>query len=85
MTCRGDVPSCSRASGTPSPLGKRIEEAEQALAYLQELHELGDVPAILLAYPCVGLGDHDQAFEWLEKGFEEHAALLVTLKVVAGQ
>jgi hypothetical protein len=26
-------------------------------------------------------GDHDQAFEWLEKGFEEHAALLVTLKV----
>jgi DNA-binding winged helix-turn-helix (wHTH) protein/tetratricopeptide (TPR) repeat protein len=60
---------------------KRIEEAEQALAYLQELHERGNVPAILLAYPCVGLGDHDQAFEWLEKGFEEHAALLVTLKV----
>lgn len=32
-------------------------------------------------YPCVGLGDHDRAFEWLEKGFEERAALLVTLKV----
>ena len=62
-------------------VAKRIEEAKQALAHLQEFHERGDVPAILLAYPYVGLGDHDRAFEWLEKGFEERAALLVTLKV----
>jgi DNA-binding winged helix-turn-helix (wHTH) protein/tetratricopeptide (TPR) repeat protein len=62
-------------------VAKRIEEAQQALAHLQELHARGDVPASLLASPCVGLGDHDRAFEWLEKGFEERAALLVTLKV----
>jgi serine/threonine-protein kinase len=60
---------------------KRIAEAEQAFAELHEFQVRGDAQPVLLAYPCVALGAHDRALEWLEKGVEEHSALLAWLKV----
>ena len=34
-----------------------------------------------IAFVYAGLGDNDQAFEWLEKAFEERSDLLVYLNV----
>jgi hypothetical protein len=34
-----------------------------------------------MALAYVGLGDHDEAFRWLERAREEHAPWLVTLNI----
>jgi tetratricopeptide (TPR) repeat protein len=60
--------------------GKR----EEALALLDELREqakLNYVPPYHFAILYAGVGDKDQAFEWLERSFEKHAVDLFTLKV----
>jgi hypothetical protein len=62
-------------------VAKHTEEAKEALAVLEALHSRSEMPAILLAYPAIGLGDNDRAFEWLEKAFQERAALLPFLNV----
>jgi hypothetical protein len=41
----------------------------------------GYVPPYHLAIVHAGLGEHDQAFRWLERAFEKHAVDLFTLKV----
>jgi hypothetical protein len=39
------------------------------------------VPPVLVAEACLRVGDKECAFEWLEKGFEEHDDLMINLKV----
>ncbi len=39
------------------------------------------VPATTIARFYTGLGDKDQAFNWLEKAYDEHAYTLVLLKI----
>lgn len=56
----------------------------EALDVLQELQHLSDqdyVPADRVAMIYVGLGDKDQAFNWLEKAFQERSFNIVWLKV----
>ena len=60
--------------------GRRIE----ALKVLDELNELSKrryVSSYRVAAIHLGLGEKEQAFEWLERAYEEHDAWLVWLKV----
>jgi serine/threonine-protein kinase len=60
--------------------GRRIE-AEKALADLEALSKRRYVSAFPIAWVCVGLGDKDLAFKWLEKAYEERAGRIVYLNV----
>jgi tetratricopeptide (TPR) repeat protein len=54
------------------------------LQMLDQLHDRArryDISSLHMAYVHIGLGNVDRAFEWLEKSYQEHAGLLVFLKV----
>jgi len=57
---------------------------DETLAVLDELEELSRqryVPAIARIWCYLGLGDHERALEWLEKGFEQRDSYLPHLRV----
>ena len=59
-------------------------ERAAALQTLDQLHERArqhHVPSLHTAYVHIGLGNFDRAFDWMEKGYQERAGLLVYLKV----
>jgi hypothetical protein len=56
-------------------------QARRTLAELDGLSSEGGIPTLYLAYPHIGLGDKDRAFELLDKAYEERSGLLVYLKV----
>ena len=60
--------------------GKK-SEARTLLDELKQLSAQEYVPATSIALIYAGLGEKDQAFAWLEKGYEEHAFQLQWLKV----
>ena len=51
--------------------GGRIREARQVLARLSSRRERQYVPASFFAAICAGVGEKDEAFEWLEKAYDE--------------
>jgi hypothetical protein len=51
------------------------------LGQLEELSKQKYVPAFFIAIIYVGLQEKDQAFEWLEKAYQERNPNLVNLKV----
>ena len=61
-------------------LGKR-DEARTALNGLLKLSQERFVPPYHIALIYNGLGDHDQALAWLERGFEQRDPKMVFLKV----
>jgi serine/threonine protein kinase/Flp pilus assembly protein TadD len=61
-------------------LGRR-GEAEKSLARLQELAGQRYVLPSATALVYLGLGDHDRAFEWLARAFEERELRMIHLKV----
>ena len=54
--------------------GKKAE-AEKVLAELTDLSKRQYIPAYTVAFIYAGLNDKDHAFEWLNKGYEEHSGL----------
>lgn len=60
--------------------GKRTE-AQQVLKDLEQLQSQRYVSPYTVAAIYAGLGDHDQAFSWLEKAVEERDIWLMNLKV----
>jgi adenylate cyclase len=48
---------------------------------LREQSQRSYVPPYHFAILHAGIGDNDQAFEWLERAFEKHAVDFFTLKV----
>ncbi len=54
--------------------GKKAE-AEKVLAELTDLSKRQYIPAYNVAFIYAGLNDKDHAFEWLNKGYEEHSGL----------
>jgi tetratricopeptide (TPR) repeat protein len=61
----------------------RSGDTRGALALLDEIRRIATrqhVPAIHMALVYVGLGDKDQAFAWLEKGYAAREPALVWLK-----
>jgi tetratricopeptide (TPR) repeat protein len=57
------------------------QKALQALADLRELSKRHYVSASDFAMIYLGLGDNEQALQWLEKGFEDRAWGMVFMKV----
>jgi len=60
--------------------GKR-DRAREVIENLRNLSERRYVPAFHIALVLVGLGETDQALEWLEKAYQERSDLLVYLRV----
>jgi serine/threonine protein kinase len=54
--------------------GKKAE-AQKVLAELTDLSKRQYIPAYTVAFIYAGLNDKDHAFEWLNKGYEEHSGL----------
>ena len=60
--------------------GKKVE-AQRVITRLQTLSKEHFVSSYDVACIYVGLGDHEQAIQWLEKALEERSDFLVYLKV----
>jgi TolB-like protein/DNA-binding winged helix-turn-helix (wHTH) protein/Flp pilus assembly protein TadD len=69
----------ARLGSAYARIGK-IAEARRILRELEEEARTRYVPPCLIAALYVGLGDKEQAFDWLEKAFQERDVLLMTLK-----
>jgi serine/threonine protein kinase/pimeloyl-ACP methyl ester carboxylesterase/Flp pilus assembly protein TadD len=54
----------------------RQKEARAVLRELIDRYATQKSPGFYVAVVCVGLGDNDQAFEWLEKDFQSRSAVL---------
>jgi serine/threonine protein kinase/tetratricopeptide (TPR) repeat protein len=76
--------------GNPLPLAwlgytygvaARREEAERVLDHLNELSKQKYVPAHSMALVYTALGEKDQAFEWLQKSYEERSIGIFALKL----
>jgi len=60
--------------------GKKAE-AHQALEALKDLSRQRYVPSYDIAMIYLGLGDHDRAFDWLQRAVDERYGLMAFLKV----
>ena len=64
-------------------LGRR-DDAARELEMLTEFSKQHDVPAHKFALIHAGLGDKEQAFEWLEKAYENREFAMAILSVGQG-
>ena len=55
------------------------QEALTILGDLERRRSESYVGGVLLAWVCLGLGDHDQAISWLQRGAEERDGLMLHL------
>jgi DNA-binding winged helix-turn-helix (wHTH) protein/TolB-like protein/Flp pilus assembly protein TadD len=62
-------------------LAGRRDEARKVLDQLKEVSKQKYVSPIFFAIPHLALGEKDQAFEWLEKAYQERHSHLIHLKV----
>jgi serine/threonine protein kinase/tetratricopeptide (TPR) repeat protein len=60
--------------------GKR-DEALRILAQLKEMSNQSYVPAYNFVILYAGLGERDEAFQWLEKSYQDHASRMTILQV----
>lgn len=59
----------------------RRADALRFLAELKKRKQAGYVPAAAFVNAYLGLGDKEEAFVWLEQGYQEHSNILQWLKV----
>jgi TolB-like protein/DNA-binding winged helix-turn-helix (wHTH) protein/Flp pilus assembly protein TadD len=59
----------------------RRTDALRLLGELKRRQQSGYVPAGAFVNAYLGLGDNEQAFAWLERGYEEQSNILIYLKV----
>jgi hypothetical protein len=78
LSAEAPVPSASLAC-TYAISGRRVD-AERTLKSLLARSRIEYVAAPCIAELFVALGDHDGAFEWLEKAVEERSSMLVTIQ-----
>jgi len=62
-------------------LAGRTREAQKFISELNEIARHRYVAPVLFMTAYIGLGDNDKALTWLERGYEEHDAWLVFLKI----
>ncbi|HEU4712135.1 MAG TPA: tetratricopeptide repeat protein [Pyrinomonadaceae bacterium] len=62
-------------------LAGREDDANKILSELLELNKRRYVTPVALVNVYIGLGQHDEAFVWLEKAFQERSNYLAYLKV----
>ncbi len=75
----GDPPYVAALAQTFAEAGRKAE-AEKVLGDLEELSKRKYVRASDFAMICGKLGRMDQAFQWLDKAYQEHEIQLVSLK-----
>jgi TolB-like protein/Tfp pilus assembly protein PilF len=76
----GDPPYLAGVAQTLAAAGRKAE-AEKVLGDLEELSKRKYVRASDFAMICASLGRTDQAFQWLDKAYQERELQLVSLKV----
>jgi len=59
----------------------RRTDALRLLGELKQREQTGYIPTAAFVNAYLGLGDHDQAFAWLERAYQEHSDILKFLKV----
>jgi len=80
-TLSGGSPLLKASLGHGYAKAARKDEATKILAELNELSQQRYVSSYERAAICVALGDESQAFQLLEKAYEEHSFHMVYLKV----
>jgi hypothetical protein len=55
-------------------------EARKLLQELISLSKKRYISPVYMAIPCIGLGQKDQAFEWLEKAYDDRSDWMVLLQ-----
>jgi TolB-like protein/Tfp pilus assembly protein PilF len=76
-----DSPPTLAALGHAYAVAGRRQDALAVLEKLQAISRRRFVPSYYLAGIYFGLGDHDGAFEWLNRACDERCSMLGTLKV----
>ena len=59
----------------------RRDDALRLIAELKKRRNAGYVPAKAFVEAYLGLGENDQAFDWLEQAYKEHSDILEFIKV----
>jgi tetratricopeptide (TPR) repeat protein len=77
---REDIPFLAHLGNTYARAG-RVKEARECLRKLKERSRGSDVGAYGTALIHAGLGEKDEAFEWLEKAYEERDKGMAFLRV----
>lgn len=77
----GGIPLFVAQLGAIYSYSRKRDQAKKVLDELYELSKQRYVSSFYIALIYVGLGQKDQALEWLEKAYEEHDHALETLKV----
>jgi serine/threonine protein kinase/Tfp pilus assembly protein PilF len=77
----GDSTNMLATFAHAAALAGKQDITQKILIQLQDLSERMYVSAYDMASIYVGLGQADEALKWLEKAFDEHAYLLIYLKV----
>lgn len=77
----GKNPEMSAHLGYVYALSGRKDEAQNVLNELEDLSSKEYVPSYYRAIVCVGLERKEEAFEWLEKAYQEHDLNLIPLAV----
>jgi TolB-like protein/Flp pilus assembly protein TadD len=76
----GDIPNILSAMGHVYALGGEQDRAREMLARLERMSRAAHVPSTAFAVVSVGLGEHERALDWLEKGVEARDPALTVLK-----
>jgi serine/threonine-protein kinase len=78
----GNTEASSLAGHTYAVSGNK-KQAEKVLGELKKLSKQGYVPASNIALIYVGLGETNQALDWLEKAYDERDVHVTFLKTVS--
>jgi tetratricopeptide (TPR) repeat protein len=77
----GKITYTTAALGHAYGVSGDVVHANQVLNQLKELSKHRYVPAYDIAMVYLGLGEKEQAYRWLEQGFEERSAWMVYLNL----
>jgi Flp pilus assembly protein TadD len=75
----GGMPSIMAALGHAYALSGKRREAQQAIQTLRDLSRRRYVSSYNIAVVAAGLGQRDDALEWLQKAYQERSGALVYL------
>ena len=77
----GGDPTMASALGHAYAVSGQRDRAQSVMVELKQLSKRQYVAPFEIAVVYIGLGDKEQAFEWLEKAYEDHSHYLIWLKV----